>query len=301
MKNTKELRIALAAILAIVILFFGMNFLKGVSMFSNDNIYFAKFNDISGLTNSSPIYANGYKVGTVKAIDFDFQGNNGVVVAFSLDENMRLPEGTTAAVESDLMGNVQMKLMLSSAGKGIISVGDTIEGGQESGTIDQLSAMVPTIEKMLPKLDSILMNVNMLLADPAIEMSLHNVHAITEDLTQSTRQLNTLLATVNGNVPAMMNKANGVLDNTQRLTANLASVDVATTMAQVDQTIANMKELTERINSNEGTLGLMMRDPTLYNNMTGTVASADSLLTNIRMHPKRYVHFSIFGRKDKKR
>lgn len=299
MKITKEIRIALTAILAIVLLFFGMNFLKGVSFLSNNNVYYARFDDISGLANSNPIFANGYRVGTVQGINFDYTGTDGVVVAFTLDNDMRLPEGTTAEIESDFMGNVRMNLIVDMSVANSLNPGDTILGGQNEGALGQLAEMVPTIKGMVPKLDSILTNINLLITDPAIEMSLHNVHAITEDLTTSTRQLNALLATVNGNVPLMMNKANGVLDNTQRLTANLASVDVARTMAQVDETIANVKDLTDRLNSNEGTLGLMMRDPTLYNNMTSTMDSADSLLTNLRLHPKRYVHFSIFGRKDK--
>lgn len=299
MKITKEIRIALTAILAIVLLFFGMNFLKGVSFLSNNNVYYARFDDISGLTNSNPIFANGYRVGTVQGINFYYTGTDGVVVAFTLDNDMRLPEGTTAEIESDFMGNVRMNLIVDMSVANSLNPGDTILGGQNEGALGQLAEMVPTIKGMVPKLDSILTNINLLITDPAIEMSLHNVHAITEDLTTSTRQLNALLATVNGNVPLMMNKANGVLDNTQRLTANLASVDVARTMAQVDETIANVKDLTDRLNSNEGTLGLMMRDPTLYNNMTSTMDSADSLLTNLRLHPKRYVHFSIFGRKDK--
>lgn len=299
MKFTKEIRISLTAILALLLLFFGMNFLKGKSMMANSNIYYAHFTDINGLVNSTSVFANGYKVGIVQDIVFDYSDNNGIVVAFTLDNDMKLPQGTTAEIESDFMGNVKMNLLLNTGESGYISHGDTIKGGHNDGALEQLSAMVPTIQKMIPKLDSILMNVNMLVSDPAIEMSLHNVHAITEDLTTSSRQLNTLLATINNNVPMMMNKANGVLDNTQQLTANLAAIDVATTMAQVNQTIANVKDLTDKINNNEGTLGLMMRDPTLYNNMALTMSSADSLLNNIRQHPKRYVHFSVFGKKDK--
>ena len=97
----------------------------------------------------------------------------------------------------------------------------------------------------------------------------------------------------------MMTKADGTLDNVQQLTANLAAVDVAATMAKVDQTIENVQTITAQLNSNEGTLGLLMRDPTLYRNLSNTMGSADSLLIDLRQHPKRYVHFSLFGRKDK--
>ena len=100
-------------------------------------------------------------------------------------------------------------------------------------------------------------------------------------------------------MPAMMTKADKVLDNTQQLTANLAAVDVASTMKQVDQTIANVQELTAKLNSKDGTLGLLMTDPSLYNNLNSTMCNADSLVIDLRQHPKRYVHFSIFGKKDK--
>ena len=159
--------------------------------------------------------------------------------------------------------------------------------------------MIPTIEKMLPKLDSILGSLNTLLADPALAQSLHNVQTITGNLTTSTAELNKLMASLNKGVPVMMAKADGVLDNTNKLTSNLAQLDIQNTMQQVDQTINNVKELTAKLNSNNGTLGLLMNDPSLYNNLNSTMCSADSLLTNLRQHPKRYVHFSLFGKKDK--
>ena len=104
---------------------------------------------------------------------------------------------------------------------------------------------------------------------------------------------------LNRNVPTMLAKANGVLDNTNKLTGNLAQLDLATTKQQVDQTIANVQELTSKLNSNNGTLGLLMNDASLYHNLNSTMMSADSLLINLRQHPKRYVHFSLFGKKDK--
>ena len=104
---------------------------------------------------------------------------------------------------------------------------------------------------------------------------------------------------MNKSVPGLMHKTDGILTNTNKFTSNLASVDVAGTMAQVDETIANLKSFTNKLNSKDGTLGHLMNDPTLYNNMNNTMISADSLLINVRQHPKRYVHFSVFGRKDK--
>lgn len=296
---SKEIKIALVAIFGIVILFYGMNFLKGMSLYSNDNTYYIKFKDLSGLTDSSPIFANGYQVGVVKAIYYDYEGNGNIMVRFDVNNNLRIPAGSSAEIVSDLMGNVKMNLLLADNPKERVNPGDTIVGTINNGAMGQLSAMIPTVERMLPKLDSILASLNTLANDPAIARSLHNVQTITGNLTTSTQQLNTLMANVNRSLPGMVDKANGVLDNTNRLTANLAAVDVQGTMARVDQTLANVQGFTERLNSNQGTLGLLMNDPTLYNRLSATAQSADTLLNNLREHPKRYVHFSVFGRKDK--
>ncbi len=297
---TKEIKIAIVAILGVVILYSGMNFLKGKSLFSTDHAYYIKFRNISGLAESNPIYANGYQVGVVRSINYDYKGNDGVVVAFDVDNHLRIPKGSSASIESDLMGNVRMNLLLADNPRECVEPGDTIIGELNAGLMGRVSALVPVIGQMLPKLDSILVSVNTLLADPAIAQSLHHIRTTTDNLTTSTRELNTLMATLNSNVPGLVNKANGVLDNTILLTANLAAVDIQKTMDEVNQTLANVKAITEKINSKEGSLGLLMNDSRLYYELTATVNSADSLLNNLREHPKRYVHFSLFGRKDKR-
>lgn len=299
MKITKEIKIALVAIVSIVLLFFGMNFLKGMTLFSSGNSYYITFKDISGLSSSSPIFANGYRVGVVKDVSFDYENNGDVVVEFMVDDDLQIPRGSTAEIVSDLMGNVKMNLLLADNPRDFVAIGDTIMGVINSGMLGKAKDMIPVIEKMLPKLDSILVNINMLLSDPNIGRTLGNVQKTTENLTVTTQQLNALMANVNKDVPGLMGKASGLLDNANNLTANLAAVDVASTVAKVDQTLANVQQLTSKLNNNKGTLGLLMNDETLYNNLTNTVLSADSLLNNLREHPKRYVHFSLFGKKDK--
>lgn len=295
----KEIKIALVAIAGIVILYFGMNFLKGMSVFAEKNVYYATFENIEGLTVSNPIFANGYQVGVVKQIDFDYSNPGCILVRFSLNDEMRLPMGTKAEIESDFMGNVKMNLVMGQTGKEVIAQGDTISGGLRQGLMSRAAAMVPQVEKMLPKLDSILLSLNTLLADPSIARSLHNVETVTADLTTSTRELNTLMASLNKQVPSMIVKADGILDNTQALTANLATVDVGATVAKVDKTIAQVEALTGKLNQPNSSLGMLMNDPSLYQQLNTTVESADKLLNDLRQHPKRYVHFSVFGKKEK--
>jgi phospholipid/cholesterol/gamma-HCH transport system substrate-binding protein len=296
---TKEVQIALVAIAGIVVLFFGLKFLKGMTLFSTDDNYYATFDNIGGLSVSSPIYSNGYRVGVVEQVVYDYEGKRDIVAVLGLDKQMRLPKGTMAEITKDLMGNVQLNLILGDNPLEVMAPGDTLVGGLEKGMLGKAGEMVPQIERMLPKLDSILASVNALLADPAISNSLHNIDQITSNLTTTTQELHRLTGSLNTQVPSLMQKADGVLANTHTLTKNLSDLDIAMTMAKVNGTLQNVEQMTAKLNSKDGTLGLLMNDPQLYRNLNATMSHADSLMIDLRQHPKRYVHFSVFGRKDK--
>lgn len=299
MKLTKEIKIALVAIVGILIMYFGINFLKGMNLFSTNNAYYMTFDDIQGLGASTPIYADGYKVGIVDGLEYDYKENGPIKVKVDIIKDLRIPQGSKAEIVKDLMGNLQVNLLLANNPRERVEPGGIIPGAVNGGMMDKAANLVPVVEKMLPKLDSILTSVNALLADQALAASLHNVETITSNLTVSTRELNTLMAGLNKQVPGMVRKANGVLDNTNRLTANLASLDVQGTLNKVNQTLESAHQFTEKLNSNQGSLGLLMNDTKLYDNLTSTMSHADSLVIDLKAHPKRYVHFSVFGRKDK--
>ena len=299
MKLTKEIKIALIAIVGILVMYFGINFLKGMNLFSTNNAYYMTFDDIQGLGASTPIYADGYKVGTVDGLEYDYKENGPIKVKVDINKDLRIPQGSKAEIVKDLMGNLQVNLLLANNPRERVEPGGIIPGAVNGGMMDKAANLIPVVEKMLPKLDSILTSVNALLADPALAASLHNVETITSNLTVSTRELNTLMAGLNKQVPGMVRKANGVLDNTNRLTANLASLDVQGTLNKVNQTLESAHQFTEKLNSNQGSLGLLMNDTKLYDNLTSTMGHADSLVIDLKAHPKRYVHFSVFGRKDK--
>ena len=303
---TKEVKIATVAIVGIVVLFFGLHFLKGMPVFSTDNVYYASFKDVNGLSASTPIYADGYQVGNVKSIIYNYQKSGNVLVEFQVDNDLRVPKGSTAEIESDMMGNVKMSILLANNPRERVEPGDTIQGNMNAGLMGSVQQLVPTIAAMLPKIDSILASVNMLLADPAIKASLHNMETMSANLAVTSVGLNTLVAQANSKVPGLLAKADyamgkdgSTLNNTDKLTASLAQLDIATTMAKVDRTLDNVESVTRQLNSPNGTLGLLMNDQELYRNLNGTMRSADSLLIDLKAHPKRYVHFSLFGKKDK--
>lgn len=296
---TKEVKIALVAIAAVTALYFGMNFLKGLTVFSNTTTYKMQFSNLKGLSRSTPIYADGFKVGTVTDIEYDYQNHSNILVEAEIDPQLRIPAGSTAVIESDLMGNIKVTLLLANNPRERVNPGDIIMGVDENGAMKQIQAMVPALQAMIPKLDSIMASLNKLLADPALTQTLHNAETISSNLTTSTAELNTLMKTLNKDVPGMMSKANATLENTEVLTSNLAKVDIEGTMAKVNNTLNNVERMTAAINNREGTLGLLMYDKGLYNHLNATMRDADSLVIDLKSHPKRYVHFSVFGKKDK--
>ena len=295
---SKEMQIALVAVVGIIVLFFGLQFLKGLTVFSTDNKYYVKFKDISGLSASSPIYANGYRVGVVQDIIFDYENNRDIVAVIGIDKQMRLPKGSTAEIASDLLGNIKLELVLASDAASL-APGDTISGGPRIGAMNKAAGMIPQVEAMLPKLDSILASVNALLADPALGNSLHHIDQLTGNLTTTSHELNRLTASLNQQMPQMLKNADGMLANANDLTRNLNDLDLAATMTHVNNTLQNVEQMTAKLNSNEGTVGLLMRDQGLYYGLNSTMMHLDSLMIDLRQHPKRYVHFSLFGKKDK--
>lgn len=296
---TKEVQIALVAVAGVAVLYFGLQFLKGLNVGSSDDTYYLKLDNLMGLSASSPVYADGYKVGVVRRIDYDYNATGNTVVVLALMKGMRLPAGSTAEVSSDMMGNVKLDIMLASNPTERIAVGDTIHGSGNAGLMAAVGGLMPQMQAMLPKLDSILTGINALLADPALANSLHNIEGMTSELTESSRSLNAMMKGLNKNMPLLMAKANNIMDNADTLTRSLNSIDVAATMSKVDATLANVEQMSAKLNSNSGTIGLLMRDPSLYWNLSNTMRDADSLMIDLKAHPKRYVHFSIFGRKDK--
>ncbi|MBQ8277953.1 MAG: MCE family protein [Bacteroidaceae bacterium] len=304
---TKEVKIAIMAVVAIVLLFIGINFLKGINLFKGSNSYYVTFSDIRGLTVSNPVYANGYPVGIVREIEYDYSRTDKVVVRVELDKNMHVPAGTRAELETELMGGVKMTLVLGQNPTQHLAPGDTLAGGMHIGTVEKISEMLPALEGMVPKLDSILTNLNRLTADPALAQTLHNTAEMTAELKETAAGLNGMMKK---DIPRMVGKFNRIGDNVETLTGNLAKVDVDGTMQEVKSTLDGVQQVTgnlsattdmlnTKLNSKDNTMGLFLNDRSVYDNLNNTLINADALMIDLKQHPKRYVHFSIFGKKDK--
>ncbi|WP_296092892.1 MlaD family protein [Alloprevotella tannerae] len=304
---TREVKIALTAIVAIVLVYLLINFMKGINVFKSSNTYYVRFDNIAGLAVSNAVYANGYPVGIVRGIQYDYGNHERVVVAIELDKEMHMPRGTKAELVTSLMGGVTMSLILGSNPTDNLTQGDTINGGLHEGAVEKVEALMPTIMDVLPKLDSIVTNMARLSADPALAQTLRNTAEITNNLRRTSAKLD---AMVGRDLPQMMHNLNKTTHNVERLSNNLAAINLQETMNEVNASLAEVKrfsaninsltnDLNSKLNSRDNTFGLLLNDRKLYDNLNHTVSSADSLLINVKAHPKRYVHFSIFGKKDK--
>ena len=303
----REVKIALTAIVAIVLVYLLINFMKGINVFNSSNTYYVRFDNIAGLAVSNAVYANGYPVGIVRGIQYDYGNHERVVVAIELDKEMHMPRGTKAELVTSLMGGVTMSLMLGPNPTDNLVQGDTISGGLHEGAVEKVEALMPTIMDMLPKLDSIVTNMARLSADPALAQTLRNTAEITNNLRRTSAKLD---AMVGRDLPQMMQNLNKTSRNVERLSNNLAAINLQETMNEVNASLVEVKQfsaninamtydLNSKLNSRDNTFGLLLNDRKLYDNLNRTVSSADSLLINVKAHPKRYVHFSIFGKKDK--
>lgn len=293
---TKEVKIGIAGIAALCILIYGINYLKGIHMFKPSSYFYVKFENINGLTKSSPVFADGYRVGIVRELYYDYEKPGNVIAEIDIDPELRLPKGSTAELTADMLGGIKMSLLLANNPRERHEVGDTIPGMLNNGIMGKAADMVPQVEKMLPKLDSILGSLNKLLADPALPATLNNMKDLTASMAVSSRELEKLMK---NDIPQLTGKLNTIGDNFAQISSNLKEVDYAAAMQKVDSTLANVKALTDRLGQKDNTIGLLLNDPTLYNNLSATSANAASLLEDLKSHPKRYVHFSLFGKKDK--
>lgn len=293
----KEFKIGLAGIAALVILFCGIKYLKGINMFKLESYYLVEFENVNGLPQSSPVFANGFKIGIVRDIQYNYAKPGHVLVGIELDEHMKIPKGSRAELVTEMLGTVKMNLLLDLQNTTYYNEGDTLPGSANNGLMGAAEQdLLPKLQQMMPKMDSILGSLNKLLADPALAQTLHNAEQLTASLNATSEQLNKLMST---DVPQVMGNVNDITANLKVISGNLKGVDYASTILKVDSTLANVRMLTDKLNRKDNTLGLLMNDSSLYQNLNATATNAASLLKDLETHPKRYVHFSLFGKKDK--
>ncbi|MFA6872939.1 MAG: MlaD family protein [Bacteroidaceae bacterium] len=293
---TKEVKIGITGVIALFLIVYGINYLKGINLFKPTNYYYVRYTNILGLAKSNSVYADGFNVGLVRDIYYDYKHPGNVLVEIQVDSEMRIPKGTYAELSEEMLGGVKMNLILPHNAANYFAPGDTLIGGAKTGLMDNVSQTVlPKVENLLPKIDSILTSLNELLANPALKGTLSNVEVMSAQLAATTANLNKFTGK---DLPQLSRTMNDVGINLGKFTTNLNQLELDETLQKVNTTMDNIQQMTAKLGQKDNTVGLLLNDDSLYINLNKTATSAASLLDNLQAHPKRYVHFSVFGRKE---
>lgn len=298
MQNRKKLAIiGFVAVLAVAILVFGINYLKGINLFHTSNYYFAVYEDVTGLSVSAPVNANGFKVGQVREMSYCFDDPGHVQVELALDADLKITEGTVAILTTDLLGTASITLEIPKT-QDYLAKGSVLESRNQAGLVDDLSqGLMPGVNSVLPKIDSLLVALTNVVTDPAISQTLKRLDQISNDLTVVSANV----AKATQPLPGVMDNASVIALNLKTMSANLDSLSAELnrlpldkTMASVQATVDNLKDITDKLQTNDSSLGMLVNDPGLYESLNNTVASLDSLITDVKARPKRYLKFSVF-------
>jgi phospholipid/cholesterol/gamma-HCH transport system substrate-binding protein len=247
---------------------------------------------VDGLVPANAVTIQGYKIGQVHKIKYNFSQDSAFQVYISINKDIKLPKGTYAELkDAGLMGGKSIELVFPKSSKSYYKSGDIIPSSMEEGFMAILNKKVmPKIEELLPKVDSLVDALHTVVADPSIGKSLASIERTTNNLDQTSNQLRMLM---NHEVPNILTKVNVMADNFDAVSNNLRDINFAATIASVNKTLVNVQSITEKINSHNGTLGLLLNDTTLYVSLSHLTQNTNTLMVDLKAHPKRYVHLSL--------
>ena len=303
MKHTREIKIGILAAVCIFLLFFGLNFLKGVNIFSPTNSYHGTFVNLHNLEEQAAVYIRGHKVGQVDNIHYDFTRDSAFTVDISINRDIVLPQGTQMALVSDgLLSGMAIELQLPEQStitndQSPIAKGSFIPTIYVPGLMESVQGeLIAHVDAAIQSVDSLVASLQLQVQGDHLKNTLSNVDRVTSDLTGVSADLKRV---VNTRVPTIVNNADKAFANLNEITSDLQKADLAATVARVDTAVDGINTFIADVRSQEGTLGQLIYNKSLYDHIDATVVSADSLLVDLKAHPKRYVQVSVFGKKDK--
>ncbi len=308
MKLSKEAKIGIIALITLIGFFWGLNFLKGINIFKPVDEYYAEYDNIQGLLESGIVYLNGYKVGNVRSIHFDSKDPGKIIVRFALEEKVKIPVNSIALITSSSMISEikDISLVLSDSSK-LASPGDTLQGRLDKGMSAFIEPIKYQAEETLANIDSVLCIIRNILDKTAlvnIQHSIANLDSITASISGSlgadgniTKSLDNLEKITS----ALRNKSeelSSILVNFSAFSDSLANSEIKAAINNTNKTLAETSVILEKINRGQGTAGMLVNNDTLYQNLKNAAGNLDILIKDLNEHPKKYVHFSVFGRKN---
>jgi len=320
LKIAREYKIGLSFIVALVLFIWGFNYLKGKDVFNRESRYHVVYESVTGLAKSSPVFINGLRVGTVTDVAILSQKGYPILVDFTISSKIRIPDNSAVWIySSDLLGSKALDIRLGSSDV-FADAEDTLKGLIQTSLQEELGQRIEPIkdkaEALMGSIDSAMMVIRLIFNEKtrqnletsftSIKNTLQHLESITlnsDDLLAS--QKNRLVAIL-GNVESISanfknnnQKLNNIITNFSNLSDTIAAANVAKTIFDLNSSLRETSQLLNKMNSGEGTAGKLLSDDSLYNALTNSSVQLDLLLEDMRLHPKRYVHFSMFGKKEK--
>lgn len=312
MKVSNETKVGILTIFALTLLVLGFNFLKNNNLFKKRKMMYAVFPDLGGLTRANDVKVNGYKMGTVYAMNKKDKNADEFIVSINVTDEINIPDDSKAILSSTILGTWYINIEKGSS-KSFVQIGDTLKSKQDKSILDDIKAqMTPTLEKVRGSLDTLnifLKNANSVLSSE-IKASINQTAA---NLNKASNSLNALLDAESGLISKAISNANDFIDdikknsaaisatitNTKTASEKLAKLDIQPVIDSLQATISLLRSSAQKITSKDGSLGALISDKSLYDNLNRTIIKAQTLIDDLRVHPKRYVNLSIFGKKDK--
>ena len=294
MKISNEFKIGFWTILAILVLVFGIQYLKGINSLHLGQFYYIQCSDVEGLMNSSPVKINGFQVGLIRSMEYDHKGSGKIIVELNIeDSNLKIPTDSKAYVQSDLLGTSSVVIELGTNNEYLANRG-TIGGGDKlPGLLDAAQPIIPAISELVPKIDSLIAGVNVLVHESKMQESLFEINKLTEKLNVTVANLNKMLK---GDVPEILANVNGATSNLNEITEKINNSAIDTLLLNANATLERAHNLLSTLSSTEGSAGKVINSVELHDQLVETIGSVEALIDDIKANPKRYISIKLFGR-----
>ncbi len=317
MKKSKEIKIGVITVVAIAILYWGFNYLKGSNLFNKKQIYYAVYDQVNGLVNSSAVTVNGYKIGIVENISFIQGDKKGrLLVRISINnKDIEIPDNSVAKIQNDLLGTASIVIAMGNSNT-MANSGDTLKSELATTLQQEVSMQMLPIkvkaESLMLSLDSVLAVVHYIFNDKTRENLSHTFESIKitiQNLEHASFSVDTLLTTqkyklsaivsnvesISKNIKNNNENITNILNNFSSLSDTLVKADINKTINNANEALADFNQIMQKINSGEGSLGLLINNDSLYNKLESSSSNLDLLIIDLKENPSRYVNFSLFG------
>lgn len=291
MKISNELKIGFWAIVAIVVFFLGTNYLKGIHTFSSGQVFYLSTEKVNGLDVSSHVTLHGLKVGMVRYMEYDKALDKVIVTLNVYDDDMKIPTDSRIAIVPDLLGTSEVVLTLGESTTWLNS-GDTIQAYTGDGSLlDKADPIVDQISQLMPKIDTLVSGINVLVNESKLHESLLEINTMTQHLNGTVNELNRLLRK---DVPGLINNLESVTANFDTVAVQLKEADIKQLIGTTQATIEQVNQLLAAAQNEESTVGKLLQTDQLHHQLVQTIADMDALLNDIKENPKRYIHIKVF-------